>query len=195
MRGKPAIFTRFCRRGAAYSDACVIRRIGGLYAGISNYPAAATRQAAEILKRLGTPCLIHQPRFNMFQREPLNEGVFDAAAENGMGIITYSPLAQGVLTNRYLSGIPKDSRATHGKWFDQSQIDAEHIERLKKLNDIAKARGQSLAQMAIAWVLHDSRITSALIGASKVEQVIDCANSVAAQPFECAQLSAISKLI
>jgi L-glyceraldehyde 3-phosphate reductase len=172
-----------------------VRSGRALYAGISNYPAEATREAAKILRALGTPCLIHQPRFNMLQRDPLNEGVFTAAAEEGMGVIVFSPLAQGILTNKYLNGIPKDSRATHGRWFDKSQIGPAHVERLKALNDIARARSQSLAQMALAWVLHDQRITSALIGASRPEQVVECAKAAESQPFALAELAAISQLI
>jgi L-glyceraldehyde 3-phosphate reductase len=171
-----------------------VRSGRALYVGISNYPAEATKRAGEILRALGTPCLIHQPRLNMLQREPLNEGVVEAAHVQGIGVICFSPLAQGVLTNRYLGGVPKDSRAMHGRWFDQSQISAEQISRLKRLDEIASARGQSLAQMAIAWLLHDKRITSALMGASKVVQVEDAAGAVANIRFEANELDEIDQL-
>ncbi len=171
-----------------------VRSGRALYVGISNYPADATRKSAEILRSLGTPCLIHQPRMNMLQREPLEQGVVAAAAEAGMGIICFSPLAQGVLSNRYLGGVPKDSRATHGRWFDQSAISAEQISRLKGLNDVAAARGQSLAQMAIAWLLSDGRVTSALMGASKVSQVEDAAGAVSNSRFSSSEVSEIDRL-
>ncbi len=159
--------------------------------GISNYPAEATRRAGQILRALGTPCVIHQPRLNLLQREPLVQGVIDAADHEGMGVICFSPLAQGILTNKYLAGIPAGSRATHGAWFDKSQIGPAHVAKLRKLNDIAKARGQTLAQMAIAWLLHDKRITSALMGASRPEQLEDAAGATANVAFSAEELAAI----
>jgi L-glyceraldehyde 3-phosphate reductase len=172
-----------------------VRSGRALYVGISNYPAEATRRAADILHALGTPCLIHQPRMNMLQREPLQQGVVDAAAGEGMGIICFSPLAQGILTDKYLNGIPPGSRATHGRWFDQTQIDAAHVTRLKKLNAVAQARGQTLAQMAIAWLLHDKRITSALMGASRVEQIGDAAGAVGNTSFKLEELASIDAIL
>jgi L-glyceraldehyde 3-phosphate reductase len=171
-----------------------VRSGRALYAGISTYPAEATKRAGEILRALGTPCLIHQPRLNMLQREPLEQGVVAASSDAGMGVICFSPLAQGVLTDRYLKGVPKDSRATHGRWFDQSQISADQISKLKQLNEIAQARGQSLAQMAIAWLLSDKRITSALMGASKVSQIEDAAGAVKNVEFSAQERALIDRL-
>jgi L-glyceraldehyde 3-phosphate reductase len=148
-----------------------VRSGRALYVGISNYPAEATRKAAQILRELGTPCLMHQPRMNMLQREPLEQGVVEAANHEGLGVICFSPLAQGVLTDKYLNGIPEGSRATHGFWFDKTQISETQVKKLKALSDLAKKRGQNLAQMAFAWLLNDGRITSALMGASRVEQL------------------------
>ncbi len=169
-----------------------VRSGKALYAGISNYPAAATRKAASILKKLGTPCLIHQPRFNMLQQEPLKEGVFKAAAESGMGVICFSPLAQGLLTNRYLNGIPEDSRATLGHFLKKDQITGPLVAKVKALNAMAEARGQTLAQMAVAWVLSHKEVTSALIGASRPEQVEDAVGALKNAKFSKAELAKIS---
>ena len=172
-----------------------VRSGRALYAGISNYGAAQTREAARILKALGTPCLIHQPRYNMLDRAPETGGVLDAIGEAGMGCIPFSPLAQGLLTERYLGGIPDGSRATQGKWLDPKAIDAPLRARLTALGAIAKARGQTLAQMALAWVLRDPRITSALIGASRPEQIEDCVRAANAPKFAAAELAAIDKAL
>jgi L-glyceraldehyde 3-phosphate reductase len=169
-----------------------VRSGKALYAGISNYPAAATRKAASILKKLGTPCLIHQPRFNMLQQEPLKEGVFKSAAESGMGVICFSPLAQGLLTNRYLNGIPEDSRATLGHFLKKDQITGPLVAKVKALNAMAEARGQTLAQMAIAWLLSHKEVTSALIGASRPEQVEDAVGALKNAKFSKAELTKIS---
>ncbi len=155
-----------------------VRSGRALYVGISNYPAEQMRKAAAILKSLGTPCLIHQPRYNMLQREPEVGGAFEAADSNGMGTIVFSPLAQGLLTNKYLNGIPRGSRATENRFLKESSIDSKTVAKLTRLNKIAETRGQTLAQMAIAWVLRDKWITSALIGASKPEQIADCASAL-----------------
>ena len=168
-----------------------VRSGRALYVGISNYPAEATRKAGQILRALGTPCLIHQPRLNMLQREPLEQGVVEAAAHEGMGIIAFSPLAQGILTDKYLAGIPKDSRATHGQWFDKSQISPAHVAKLRTLNDMAKGRGQTLAQMALAWLLNDNRITSTLMGASRVTQIEDAAGAASNTDFSKEELRGI----
>ena len=157
-----------------------VRSGRALHVGISNYPAAALREAARILKELGTPCLIHQPRYNMLQREPEIGGAFESADANGMGTIVFSPLAQGLLTNKYLGGIPKDSRATVGKFLKVEQIEPALVAKIKRLNVIAEARGQTLAQLAIAWVLREKWITSALIGASRPEQIEDCVGALKA---------------
>ena len=163
------------------------------YVGISNYPTAALREAAQILKVMGTPCLIHQPRYNMLQREPEIGGAFEAAGAAGMGTIVFSPLAQGLLTNKYLAGIPKGSRATTGKFLKAEQIEPALVAKLTRLNAIAEQRGQSLAQMAISWVLRENFITSALIGASKPEQIEDCVGALTTLGFTHEELLQIEK--
>jgi L-glyceraldehyde 3-phosphate reductase len=170
-----------------------VRSGRALYAGISNYPAEATTRAAEILRALGTPCLIHQPRYNMLQREPEQQGVFAAADKAGMGVIVFSPLAQGLLTTKYLNGIPGGSRAEIDHFLKRNSITPELIKRLSELNRIAEARGQTLTQMAIAWVLHDARITSALMGASNPEQIKDAVKALDKPGFDAAELKAIDQ--
>ena len=160
-----------------------VRSGRALYVGISNYPAASLREAARILKAMGTPCLIHQPRYNMLQREPEIGGAFEAADAAGMGTIVFSPLAQGLLTNKYLGGIPKGSRATENGSLKQDQVEPAVIAKVKRLNALAEARGQTLAQMAIAWVLRERWITSSLIGASRPEQIEDCVGALKAPAF------------
>lgn len=148
-----------------------VRSGKALYAGISNYSAEQTKDAAAILKKLGTPCLIHQARYSMFDRW-VEDGLLDVLEENGVGCIAFSPLAQGLLTDRYLKGIPENSRASKPNSFlNPNTITAEKIDKITQLNAIAKNRNQSLAQMALAWLLKDSRITSVLIGASSVDQL------------------------
>lgn len=144
-----------------------------LYVGISSYNPEQTRQAAMILREMGTPCLIHQPSYSMFNRW-IEDGLLQALQDEGVGCIVFSPLAQGLLTNRYLDGIPEDSRAAkvHGA-LSQDRVNAETLEQVRQLNDLAQARGQTLAQMAIAWVLRHPQVTSALVGASSVQQVED----------------------
>jgi L-glyceraldehyde 3-phosphate reductase len=149
-----------------------VRSGKALYAGISNYPADMTREASKILKQLGTPCLIHQPKYSMFERW-IEDGLLDVLEEEGIGCIPFSPLAQGLLTDRYLNGIPEGSRASKSWGFLKPEQVDPAIEKVRKLNDIATSRGQSLAQMALAWVLKDKRITSVLIGASSVRQLED----------------------
>jgi L-glyceraldehyde 3-phosphate reductase len=172
-----------------------VRSGKALYVGISNYPAAATKKAAAILKKLGTPCLIHQPRFNMLQQEPLKEGVLAAASDAGMGVICFSPLAQGLLTNRYLNGIPEDSRATLGGFLKKDQITAPLVKKISTLNKLAEARGQTLAQMAIAWVLAHGEVTSALIGASRPAQVEDAVGALKNTKFSKAEWAGIAKAL
>jgi L-glyceraldehyde 3-phosphate reductase len=162
-----------------------------LYVGISNYPADATRRAAQILRSLGTPCLIHQPRYNMLQREPERDGVFDALAHEGMGSIVYSPLAQGLLTDRYLNGIPEDSRATFGHFLKKENITSDVVRRASVLDRLAHQRGQSLAQMAFAWVLRKAEVTSALMGASRVSQIDDAVASLSKPEFSVDDLREI----
>jgi len=158
-----------------------IKQGKALYAGISNYTADQSKQAIEILKSLGTPCLIHQPKYSMFERW-VEDGLLDVLEKNGVGCIPFSPLAQGLLTDRYLKGIPENSRAAkpHG-YLKVGEVTDERLEKIKKLNDIAKKRNQSLAQMALSWLLKDKRITTVLIGASSVEQLdnnIDAINNL-----------------
>jgi L-glyceraldehyde 3-phosphate reductase len=147
-----------------------VRSGKALYAGISNYPAELTLKASRILKELGTPCLIHQPKYSMFVRW-VEEGLLQTAEQEGIGVIAFSPLAQGLLTDRYLNGIPKDSRAAKSWGFLREEQVEPAMEKVRKLNEIAVKRGQSLAQMAIAWLLKDHRVTSVLIGASSVNQL------------------------
>ena len=144
-----------------------------LYAGISNYPAEEAAKAISILKRLGTPCLIHQPKYSLFERSPEAE-LLPVLQKEGVGCIPFSPLAQGLLTDKYLHGIPDDSRAAKSTGFLQkSQVTPERISQIKRLNEVALKRGQTLAQMSLAWLLKDNRVTSVLIGASRPEQLAD----------------------
>jgi len=149
-----------------------VRSGKALYAGISNYPADKTREAAAILRSLGTPCLIHQPKYSMFERWVENELLYTVERE-GIGVIAFSPLAQGLLTDRYLNEIPEGSRASKSWGFLRPEQVAPAIGKAKELNEIALQRGQSLAQMAIAWLLKEPRVTSVLIGASSIEQLRD----------------------
>jgi len=148
-----------------------VRQGKALYVGISSYDAERTRQAAAILEDLGTPLLIHQPSYSMLNRWIETEGLLEATAELGVGVIGFTALAQGLLTGRYLDGIPEDSRAAKGETFDRDWLSEEMIEHLRALNDLASRRNQSLAQLALAWALRDDRITSLVIGASSVEQL------------------------
>jgi len=151
----------------------VVRQGKALYVGLSNYRAGQTREAASILRELGTPCLIHQASYNMFNRW-IEDELLDVLEEKGMGCIVFTPLAQGLLTDRYLRGIPEDSRAAkpHG-FLKREHVTEERLAKVRKLNDIAQARGQTLAQMALAWILRHGAITSALMGASRVHQIED----------------------
>ena len=149
----------------------IVRGGKALYAGISNYQAPEAKRAIEILKSLGTPCLIHQPKYSMFERW-VEGGLLDILEENGVGCIPFSPLAQGLLTDRYLKGIPEDSRAAKAHGFlKTNEITPERLKQVTGLNDIAKRRNQSLSQMALSWLLKDKRITTVLIGVSSVEQL------------------------
>ncbi|MFO1144020.1 MAG: L-glyceraldehyde 3-phosphate reductase [Amaricoccus sp.] len=168
-----------------------VRAGKALYVGISSYNSSKTREAAAILKNLGTPCLIHQPSYNMFNRWVERDGLKDTLRELGIGSIAFTPLAQGMLTAKYLKGIPEGSRATQGKSLNPAMLNEKSIANIRALNDIAQARGQTLPQMAIAWVLRDNGITSALIGASRPSQVEDCAGAVANLSFTPAELAEI----
>ncbi len=171
----------------------IVRSGRALYAGISSYNSERTREAAAILKDLGTPCLIHQPSYNMLNRWVETDGLKDTLKELGIGSIAFTPLAQGMLTGKYLNGIPKGSRAAQGKSLDPDMISDRAVKNLNALNDIAKKRGQTLAQMAIAWVLRDGGITTALIGASKPSQVLDCVGAVGNLELTAAELKAIDE--
>ena len=170
-----------------------VRQGKALYVGISSYNAQRTREAAAILKQLGTPCVIHQPSYSMLNRWIETDHLLDALDEEGIGSIVFSPLAQGMLTERYLAGVPKDSRAAEGRSFKTSMLSDENLARVRGLNGIAEARGQTLAQMALAWVLRDGRVTSALIGASRPEQIADCVGAVKNLTFAKGELREIDK--
>ncbi len=159
--------------------------------GISSYNSQRTREAAAILKSMGTPLLIHQPSYSMLNRWVEEDGLLDTLEDLGVGSIVFSPLAQGMLTTKYLNGIPQDSRAAQNHYFKKGLIRPEIIDNVRKLNDIAARRGQSLAQMAIAWVLRGGHVTSALIGASRTEQIIDCVKALDKLDFTAEELAEI----
>ena len=171
----------------------IVRSGRALYVGISSYNSDRTREAVAILKDLGTPCIIHQPSYNMLNRWVERDGLKDTLRELGVGSIAFTPLAQGMLTKKYLGGIPKDSRAAQDKSLDKAMLSDHAIENIRKLNEIAEWRGQTLSQMAIAWVLREGGITSALIGASKPEQVVDCVGAVGNLEFSAEELKLIDE--
>jgi L-glyceraldehyde 3-phosphate reductase len=173
----------------------IVRSGKALYAGISNYEAEQAKQAIEILKHLGTPCLIHQPKYSMFVRW-VEDGLLDVLEHNGVGCIAFSPLAQGLLTDRYLKGIPEDSRAAKSTGFlQESEVTEEKITRVKKLNELAQQRNQSLAQMALAWLLKDKRVTSVLIGASSVNQLQNNLDALNNLDFSQEELTPIENIL
>jgi L-glyceraldehyde 3-phosphate reductase len=173
----------------------IVRSGKALYVGISSYNAEQTRRAARILRDLGTPCLIHQPLYHMFDRW-IEDGLLNVLEEEGMGCIVFSPLAQGLLTNRYLQGIPEDSRANkpHG-FLKADQVTEEKLSKIRALHEIARQRNQSLAQMAIAWVLRHKGVTSAIIGASKVSQIEGCVASLQQLEFDKKELGNIEGVL
>ncbi|MBK8556909.1 MAG: aldo/keto reductase [Lewinellaceae bacterium] len=173
----------------------VVRQGKALYAGISNYNAEQSAEAFEILRRLGTPCLIHQPLYSMFVRDP-EAGLLEVLEKEGVGCIPFSPLAQGLLTAKYLKGIPEDSRAAkpHG-FLQESAVTPQRLTQIKALNDIAMARHQSLAQMALSWLLKDPRVTSVLVGASRPEQLADSLKCLGNIHFEGHELEAIEAIL
>jgi L-glyceraldehyde 3-phosphate reductase len=171
-----------------------VRQGKALYVGISNYPAPMTAEAARILKSLGTPCLIHQPKYSMFERWA-EGGLLDVLDAEGIGCIPFSPLAQGLLTDKYLEGIPEGSRASKSWGFLKPEQVGPAIEKVKKLNEIAKQRGQSLAQMALVWLLKDSRVTSVLIGASSVAQLDDNVAALKNRKFSKVELEHIESIL
>ena len=168
----------------------IVRSGRALYAGISSYNPEQTAKAARILKELGTPCLIHQPSYSMFNRW-IEDGLLAELEKQKMGCIVFSPLAQGLLSNKYLKGIPEDSRAAKHTSLDPDAITPAKVEKVKKLNELAKSRGQSLAQMAVAWTLRHKQVSSSLIGASKVAHVEEAVGALGNLEFSAAELSAI----
>jgi L-glyceraldehyde 3-phosphate reductase len=169
-----------------------VRQGKALYVGISSYGPERTREAAEILKSEGVPLLIHQPSYSMLNRWVEKE-LLDTLEELGVGCIAFSPLAQGLLTNKYLNGVPASSRAKDGVWFQKEFLSEENLARVRALNEIARSRGQSLAQMAIAWALRDKRVTSALIGARNVEQLDNSLDALKNLGFTDAELAEIDR--
>jgi len=173
----------------------LVRQGKALYVGISNYRPAEAEKAISILKQLGTPCLIHQPKYSMFERWA-EDGLLDLLGKEGVGCIPFSPLAQGLLTDKYLKGIPEDSRvATSGVFLNEGHITPEKIEKVAKLNKIAGQRGQKLAHMALAWLLRDERITSVLIGSSKPEQITDSIKALENTTFSADELDEINRIL
>lgn len=171
----------------------LVRQGKALYVGISSYNSERTRQAAALLEEMGTPCLIHQPSYNMLNRWVERDGLLDTLGDLGLGGIAFTPLAQGMLTAKYLGGVPEGSRVTQGKTLSPNMLTERAIEHLNKLNNIAQRRGQTLAQMAIAWVLRNGPLTSALVGASRPEQVVDSAGAAANLDFTDEELAEIDQ--
>jgi L-glyceraldehyde 3-phosphate reductase len=171
-----------------------VRSGRALYVGISAYDARQTAEAVKILRQLGTPCLIHQPKYSMFVREP-EQGLLDVLGNEGVGCIVFSPLAQGLLSDRYLQGIPDDSRAARNFFLKKEDISQAMLAKIRGLNEIARARGQSLAEMAVAWVLRDPRVTSALVGTSKVSQVDDNVAALKTLKFSTEELRKIDGIL
>ena len=173
----------------------LVRQGKALYIALSNYPAELAEKAIGILKQLGTPCLIHQPKYSMFERAP-EKGLLDVLSEQGVGSIAFSPLAGGMLTDRYLQGIPDDSRAASGsKFLSEDQLTPEKMAKVRQLNELANERGQKLSQMALAWVLRGNRVTSVLIGASKTSQIDDAVGMLAQREFSQAELDRIEAIL
>ncbi len=172
----------------------IVRSGRALYVGISSYNSERTRQAAAILKDLGTPCVIHQPSYSILNRWVEHDGLKDTLKELGIGSIAFTPLAQGILTRKYLNGIPQGSRAAQGKSLDPAVITESALNSVRALDAMAQLRGQTLAQMALAWVLRNEGITTALIGASKPEQVIDCAGAIGNLDFTPEELAQIDRI-
>lgn len=173
----------------------IVRQGKALYVALSNYPAQRAQEAITILKALGTPCLIHQPKYSMFERTP-EQGLLTVLKEEGVGCIGFSPLAGGMLTDRYLNGIPEDSRAASGSRFLSSdQLTADKMEKVRLLNELAQQRGQKLSQMALAWILRGDRVTSVLIGASKTSQIDDAVGMLVNREFSQAELDRIDTIL
>ncbi|MEM8915514.1 MAG: L-glyceraldehyde 3-phosphate reductase [Pseudomonadota bacterium] len=171
----------------------IVRQGKALYVGISSYNSKRTAEAAAILRELGTPCLIHQPSYSMINRWIEEDSLLDTLEQEGIGCIVFSPLAQGMLTNKYLNGVPADSRAASGGSFRDTFLTEENLAYIRALNEIAEERGQSLAQMALAWALRDPRVTTALIGASRPSQIDDCVAALANPTFSDEELARIDQ--
>lgn len=165
-----------------------------LYVGISSYPADETRKAANILRKMGTPCLVHQPRYSIFDRTIETEGVATAIDEMGIGCVVFSPLEQGLLTGKYLSGIPEGSRAEKDHFLKKASLTEQRMAQISALNDIASRRGQSLAQMALSWVLNNNTVNSAIIGASRPTQITDCVQALSNLEFTTEDLEEIDRI-
>lgn len=174
----------------------IVRSGRALYVGVSSYEPEQTRKAAAILKELGTPLLIHQPRYNLLDRT-IESGLTEALDDEGIGAIVFSPLSQGMLTDKYLTGIPKDSRAARSEqiYLNKDDLTAATLKKINALNEVAQARGQSLAQMALAWVLHNNTVTSAIIGASRVAQIEDSVAALNKLDFSAAELQNIDIIL
>lgn len=174
----------------------LVRSGKALYVGLSNYPPAIVREAAAILRRLGTPCTIHQPPYSMLNRRWEQEGLFETLAEEGIGCICFSPLAQGLLSDRYLNGVPQDSRAAkpHG-FLKAEQVDPTVLAKVRRLKEIAAGRSVNMAQLALLWVLRRPEITSALIGASRVEQITEAAAVAQAAPLNADEIARIEAIL
>ncbi len=173
----------------------IVRSGRALYVGISNYPADKTREASNILKSLGTPCLIHQPKYSMFERW-VEDGLLATLKEEGIGCIAFSPLAQGLLTDKYLGGIPEGSRASKAHGFLRpAHLTDEKLNKVRQLNELAQSRGQTLAQMALAWVLRHEAMTSVLIGASKISQIEDAVGTLQHLDFTSAEIEQIEAIL
>jgi L-glyceraldehyde 3-phosphate reductase len=173
----------------------IVRAGKALYVGISNYPAEAASFAYRYLKDRDVPCLIYQGRYNMLNREPETEGILDQAKEGGVGFIAFSPLAQGLLTGRYLDGIPADSRMAKGKFLKPSALTPQMHAALVKLSEVAARRGQTLAEMALAWCLKDDRVTSVIVGASRVSQLEDDFKALENVSFTAEELAEIDGIV
>jgi L-glyceraldehyde 3-phosphate reductase len=173
-----------------------VRSGRALYVGLSNYPAELLREAAALLRRLGTPCVIHQPRYNMFDRRIEDEGLLDALAQEGIGCIAYSPLAQGLLSGRYLGGvIPADSRAARGQFLKAEHLTAERMAIVQRLTAVARERGQTLAQLALAWVLRHAGMSSVLIGASRAAHIDEAVAALPRSELHADELQAIEDIL
>ena len=173
----------------------IVRQGKALYVGISKYPADKAREAYSYLRSEKVPCLLYQGRYNMLNREPEKEGIIDDAFANGTGFIAFSPLAQGLLTNRYLNGIPDDSRIARGGFLKKESLTEELGKKIIQLDAIAAERGQTLAEMSLAWLLKDDKVTSVIVGASSVEQLADNIKALKNTSFDDAELQRINKII